>query len=109
MGHALGAEAERRGIVVSRLHREAGPVDGASVEAWRRSGLEAATTQAKLLQRLAEQNCVRFSGASRRILLLAAMNQAIEKRSGGDDDGLRAYGAAVAQFDAENSGAAVPT
>ena len=82
MRHALGAEAERRGIGVARLLGEARPVDGASVEARRSAGLEAAAAQAQLLQRFAQQNRVRFAGTPGGILLLAAVNQAVEKSPG---------------------------
>ena len=88
MRHALGAEAEGSGVGIARLHREARPVDGASVKARRRSGLQPAAAQAELLQSLAEQNCVGFAGASGGILLLAAVDQSVEKSAGGDDDGL---------------------
>jgi len=50
---ALGAEAEGGGVVVAGLDLEAGPVDGAAVEAWRRAGLEAAAAQPELLQSFA--------------------------------------------------------
>jgi len=46
MGDALGAEAEGCGIGVSRLLFEAGPVDGAAVQARRRAGFQAAVAQA---------------------------------------------------------------
>jgi hypothetical protein len=92
---------ERGGIGVAGLLGEARPVDGASVEARRRPGLEPAAAQAELLQVLAKQDGVRFARASGRILLLAAMNQAVEKSAGGDDYSLRAHGAAVAKRDAE--------
>ena len=69
----------------------------APVQPRRSAGLEAASAQAELLQRLAQQNRVGLARPSRRILLLAAVDQPVEERSGGDDDGLRADGAAVAQ------------
>src|SRR5207253_3041263 len=69
-------------------------------EARRRAGLEAAATQAEQLERFAQQLRRRLTGASRGISLLAAVNEAVEKRSGGDDDCLRADGAAIAQLDA---------
>src|SRR5580704_2533042 len=97
---APGTEAEGRGIGVSWLDRETGPIDGASVKTRRGSGLEPATAQAEPLQRLAKENRVRLAGAPGGILLLAAMNQAVEEGSGGNDHGLRADGAAVAEFDA---------
>src|ERR1700730_14614968 len=74
MRHALGAKAERCGIGISRLLREARPIDSASIQARRRSSLEPATTQSQILQRLSEQHCVRFPRAPGGILLLPAMN-----------------------------------
>src|SRR5277367_4798628 len=104
MRHPLGAETERSRVGVARLLGEARPVDGASVEARRGSGLEPAAAQAQFLQRFSEQNRIWFAGAPSRILLLAAVNQPVEKSSGGDDHGLRADSAAVAEFDAEYLG-----
>src|SRR5260370_15571315 len=98
--HLLGAEAERSGVGIARLLREAGPVNGASIKARRRAGLEAAAAQAEFLQRLSQQNRVRLARTSGRILLLAAMNQSIEKSSGGDNHSLRGHGAPVAVLDA---------
>src|SRR6266852_1655951 len=92
MRHALGAEAERSGISVARLLLESGPVNGASIKARRRSCFQPASAQSQLLQRLSKQDCVRFSRTPGRILLLAAMNQAVEKRAGGDNHSLRANG-----------------
>jgi hypothetical protein len=49
MGHAPGAKAERGGIRIAGLALEARPVDGATIEARGRSGLEAATAQPSFL------------------------------------------------------------
>src|SRR5262249_37900294 len=95
----LGAEAEGRGVGIARLHFKTRPVDAAPVESWRRPGLEAAATQAEQLQRFAQKLRWRFAAASRGISLLAAVNQAVEKCSRGDDDGLRADGASITQLD----------
>ena len=103
MRDAPGAEAERRGVGIARLLGEARPVDAASIKPRRRSGLEAAAAQAKLLQSFAEQNCIGFAGASRGILLFAAMNEPVKKSSGSDDYSLRADGAAVAKANAEDA------
>src|SRR5579863_3880466 len=102
MGHALGAEAEWRGVGIARLGRTSRPVDSASIETRRSAGLEAAAAQSQLLQRFAKKHCIRLTGTPRGILLLAAMNEAVEKSPGGDDDGLRADSAAVAEFDSQN-------
>src|SRR5882724_6109480 len=86
MSDALSAEAEGRRIGVAGLRGKLRPVDGASVETRRSAGLQAASAQAELLQRFAEQNGIGLSRAPSRILLFAAVNQAVQKRSGGDDD-----------------------
>ena len=59
------------------------------------------SAQPKLLERFAEQDGGGFAGASGGILLFAAVDQAVEESAGGDDDGLSADGAAVAEADAE--------
>src|SRR5258708_32088706 len=107
MCHSLGPKTEGRGIVVSRLLRETRPIDGAPIEARRRSGLEPASAQPEVLQRLSEQNRIRFPRTSRRILLFPTVNQTIEKSPGGDDDSLRADGAAVAQANSENAASGI--
>ncbi len=65
MRDALRAKAERRGIDVAGLLGEARPVDAASIEARRSAGFEAASAQAEILQRLAQQDGVGLAGASR--------------------------------------------
>ena len=90
MRHALGAEAERSGVGIARLLREAGPVNGASIKARRRSRLQPASAQAEFLQRLSQQNRVRLARTSGRILLLATMNQSVEESASRDDYSLRA-------------------
>ncbi len=100
MRDAAGTKAERRGIDVARLELELRPVNGAAIEARRSSGLEAAAAKAQLLERFSEQDGGGFAGASGGVLLFAAVDQTVEEGAGGDDDGLRADGAAVAQADA---------
>src|SRR5258708_10681434 len=107
MCHSLGAKTEGRGIVVSRLLRETRPIDGAPIEARRRSGLEPASAQAEVLQRLSEQNRIRFPRTSRRILLLSTVNQTIEKGAGCDDHSLGAHGAAVAKANSKNAASGI--
>ena len=76
-GQPGGAKAEGRGIDIAGLQLEAGPIDGAAVETRRSSGLEAAAAETKLLEGFAEEDGSRFAGASRGVLLFAAMDQAI--------------------------------
>src|SRR5579863_7115533 len=107
MRDPLGTKAERCGVDVARLFGEARPVDAASIQTRRSAGLEPTAAKAKFFQSLAQQDGGGFAGTPRRILLLAAVDEAIEERSGRDDDGLRADGAAVAKSDAENATAVV--
>jgi hypothetical protein len=86
MRDAAGAKAERGGIRIARLPLKARPVDGAPVEPRRRPGLEPASAQPQLLERFAQQNGRRLSRTPRRILLLPAVNQPVEKSPGSDDD-----------------------
>ena len=103
MRDLLSTEAEGRGIRVPGLDLELRPVDGAAIKARRSSGFQTASAQAKLFQSFAQQHGIRFAGAPRRILLLATMNQPIEKSPCGDDDGLSSDRAAIAQADSEDA------
>ena len=106
-GQLRGAEAEGRGIGVAGLLCEARPVDGAAIEAGRRAGLEAAAAQAETLEAFAEKDAGRLAAAAGGIVLLAAVDEAIEKCAGGDDDGAGVDGAAVAQLEAMSAARAV--
>src|SRR5947209_14125085 len=77
-----GAEAERRRLDIARLHREALPFDGTSIQTRRRAGLEPRTAHAEALERLAQQHgCrVRWSPA-RNDLLLTAMDESVQECS----------------------------
>ncbi len=66
---------------------------------------ETASAQAQFLESFAEEHGVGFSGASGGILLFTAVDQAVEERAGGDDDGLGADGAAVAERDSDDAAA----
>src|ERR1700722_20345800 len=102
MRNTLGAKTEGGGINIAGLLGEARPVDAASVEARRSTGLEAAAAQAEILESLAEQDGGRFARASGRILLLATVDKAVKKSSGSDDDGGSADGASVAKLYADD-------
>src|SRR5215469_9262477 len=43
-------KAEWRGIEIAGLHRQAIPIDGTSIQPWRRAGFEPAAAQAKSFQ-----------------------------------------------------------
>ena len=107
MRDPLGAKAERRGIVIARLHGKLRPVDGAPVEPRRRARLQSATAQTQCLECFAEEDGGRFAASSGGILLLAAMDEAVQKRSRGDDYGLGRDRTAIAQLDAANNPASV--
>ena len=107
MSDASSAKAERRGIGIARLKLEAGPVDGATIETRWGASLKPAAAQAELLQGFAQEDRSRFTRTSRRILLLAAVDQTVEKSSRGDDDSLSSDSAAIAETDAEDSAAVV--
>ena len=100
MGHLLGAKTERRRVRIAGLSFELRPVNCPAVEPRRSSRLQPASAQAQLLQRFAQQNRRRFSGTSGGVLLFAAVNQAIEECSGGDDHGVGGNAAPVAEKNA---------
>ena len=101
--NGVRAEAEGRGHGIAGLHFELRKVNGAAVEARRRSGLQAAHFKAHAAQRFAQHHGRWFTRASGGILLLAAVDEAVEKGSGGDHHGSGFDGAAVAQQDAVHS------
>src|SRR6185503_14732109 len=102
VGHPPGPKTERGRIAIAGLELEPRPVDRASIEPRRRSGLQPATAQTKSFQRLTQQNRRRLARPASGILLLPAVNQAVQEGSGGDDNGLRAYSAPIAKLDAKN-------
>jgi hypothetical protein len=83
----LGPEAEGRRLRVARLLLEGLPANRPPVQPRRRAGLQPASAQPQRSQSLAQQNAGRLSASPRRILLLAAVNQPIQKRAGGDNCG----------------------
>ncbi len=99
MRDSPGAKTERRGIGIAGLHLKLRPVDGPPVETRRRPSLKPATAQTELLERFPQQHRSRLSGASRRILLLAAVDQSVEERAGRNNDRGRTHGASVAKAD----------
>ena len=58
-----------------------------------------AVVQTEVFQSFAEQDRVGLTGTTCRILLLAAVDQSVEKSSSGDDYGFCADSSAVAQAD----------
>src|SRR6202140_1761390 len=89
MRNAPGAKTERSRIHIARLPLKARPVNRPPVKTRRRSRLKPASPQPKLLDRFSKQNRRRFSRTSRRILLLAAMNQPVKKSPSSNDDRIR--------------------
>src|SRR5215469_10524960 len=101
----LCAEAEGSRIIIAGLHGELRPVNRPPVQPRRCASLQAATAQAELLKCFPQQDRGRLAAASRWILLLAAMDEAVQKRSRGDDNGLSGNGTAIAKLDAANNAA----
>ena len=97
-------KAEGGGIGVAGLFFEAGPVDGAAVEAGRGSGFQAAVAEAELFEGFAEEDGRRFAAASGGVAFFAAVDEAVEEGSGGDDGGMGVDLAAVAELDAHDAG-----
>ena len=101
-----GEEREWRRLGIAGLRLELAPVDGAAIEARRRSGLETGPVEAERAQLIAQQLRGRFPIPAAGVLHLADMRQAVQKSSGGDNHGAGLDGAAVAQLNARD--AAVP-
>ena len=99
----LGAEAEGRGIGVAGLLFERLPMDGAAVEARRRSCLEAASAKAQGAEGLAEEDDGGLAAAAGGIALFAAVDEAVEEGAGGDDGGAGKEVAAIAKLEAEDA------
>src|SRR5580704_7756146 len=95
-----GAKTERSGIGITGLRFETAPVDGAAIEARRRSGLEPASAQTETLQSLTKQNGGRLAAPSGGIALLSAVNQSVEKRSGSNYGRARNDGSTIAKTNA---------
>ena len=91
---------ERLGRVVAVLNVEAGIVDGASVEPWRRAGLQAAERKPGGFETARQAERRRLSGAARRDLALADMDQAAQEGAGRQHDRAGAEAAAVGRHDA---------
>src|SRR5581483_7746270 len=81
------AERKRRRLRISRLDLEAAPIDGSRVQPGRRARFQTPAAQPKIPQSFPEHDRRRFTAAACGIGLLPAMDEAIEERAGGDDDG----------------------
>ena len=84
---------------------DAGPVDGAAVEAGRGPGLEPPEREAEALERAGKTDRRPLADAAGGNLALADMDQAAQERAGGQDHGRRREPPAVGEDDA--AGAAV--
>ena len=95
-GHRQKRKRGRR--IVAPLNLQARPIDGSSIKPGRGSGLQPAHRKAEPIQRVRQTNGRRLhpvarelgapgEGASRRDLTLAAMDQALQKRPGGQNHG----------------------
>jgi hypothetical protein len=99
----LGEERERRRLGIAGLRLELAPVDGAAIEARRRSSLETGPVEAERAQLIAQQLRGRFPISAARVLHLTDMGQAVQKSSGGDNHGAGLDGAAVTQLNARDA------
>jgi hypothetical protein len=79
------------------------PADGAAVETGRCSCFETAGPKAKSAECLAEEDRGGLTAAAGGITLFAAVDEAVEKRPGGDDGGAGEEVASVAELEAENA------
>ena len=86
---AFGPKRKRRRRLIAGLHLEARVVDGSSIETRAGSGLQTADAKAEFAQMIAEAHRGEVARASRRVMLLADMNQAFQKSAGSEDDGAR--------------------
>ena len=104
---AVGHEREGRRRVVAGLHIEPGPVYRAAVEPRRRAGLEAPERKAVAGECLRQPERRLLADTARRDLLVADMDQAVEKGAGRQDDPPRRNAPAVAQHEPADMPAAV--
>ena len=79
---------------------QAGPVDRAAVQPRRRTGLEAAETQAQRHEPIRQPQRRRLADPSGRDLALAHVDQAAQEGAGGDDDRARLDSLAAGRHDA---------
>src|SRR5215468_3341065 len=102
MRHPFGPKTEGRGIGIARLKLETRPIDGAAIEPRRSTRLQTAASQTQFLQRFAEENGRWLAGTSRRVLLLATVDETVQERPGGDDYSVCTDGPTVAKTNANN-------
>ena len=91
---------EGRGFGVAGLLFELGPVYGAAVQAGWGSGLVAELAEAEALEGFAEHDAGGLTAAAGGVTLLAAVDEAVEEGSGGDDGGCGVDLAAIAEVEA---------
>ena len=95
------AKTEGRGNRVSGLHLKLRKVDGACVQARRSAGLEPADLEAQPAQRLTQHDGRGLARTPRGVLVLPAVDQAIQESARGDDHGAGFHPASVQQSDAQ--------
>src|SRR5262245_45690302 len=76
---------EGPGLAVAPLRLEPIVVDGRAAKTRRRSRLEPSERQAKVLERIGKVDRRELTGSTRRLLSLAHVNEAAQKRPRGDD------------------------
>ncbi len=82
-GHVAHVRKHGNRVQVAGLLFQDGVVDGAPVNARRRTGLEAALGKLQFLQALTQRNSRRVAGASARIVLQANVDQAVQEGARG--------------------------
>jgi len=96
----LGAEAEGCRFCVAGLNFELLPLDRPAIETRGCAGLQTSFAQTEALERFPQQYACGFSRSSGGVLLLAAVDEAVEKGAGGDDGGVGVDVASVAEDEA---------
>src|SRR4029079_16561514 len=85
--HGIGHERKWARIIVAGLQLDFRVVDGASVQAWRRAGLETRQPKTKPPKRAANARRRSFTRASARRLRFAGMHDGLQEGARGEHDG----------------------
>ena len=89
--------------IVARLHLQRRPIDAAAIEPRRRAGFQTAEREADIFQRARQPQRRRFADAAGGNLFFADMDEAAQKRAGGQHHGAAGNFAAVGEFHAAHA------